>query len=97
MPLSADHHCSPVRVELLVTLRECRVDLPVVFLTGYGFTAQENLAFETGAVDFIDKAGALKSWPGDRAPVDPGLQISALRRSQRRLVGWLETSSRLSA
>jgi len=28
----------------------------VVFLTGYGFTAQENLAFETGAVDFIDKA-----------------------------------------
>jgi two-component system response regulator ChvI len=32
------------------------VNLPVVFLTGYGFTAQENLAFETGAVDFIDKA-----------------------------------------
>jgi two-component system response regulator ChvI len=27
-----------------------------VFLTGYGFTAQENLAFETGATDFIDKA-----------------------------------------
>jgi hypothetical protein len=23
----------------------------VVFLTGYGFTAHENLAFETGAVD----------------------------------------------
>ena len=43
-------------IELLVTLRECRVNLPVVFLTGYGFTAQENLAFETGAVDFIDKA-----------------------------------------
>jgi two-component system response regulator ChvI len=43
-------------IELLVELRQCGVDLPVVFLTGYGFTTQENLAFETGAVDFIDKA-----------------------------------------
>src|SRR3984893_8729009 len=43
-------------IELLVELRQCGVDLPVVFLTGYGFKAQENLAFETGAVDFIDKA-----------------------------------------
>jgi two-component system response regulator ChvI len=43
-------------IELLVELRQCGVNLPVVFLTGYGFTAQENLAFETGAVDFIDKA-----------------------------------------
>src|SRR5258707_3372769 len=43
-------------IELLVDLRQCGVNLPVVFLTGYGFTAQENLAFETGAIDFIDKA-----------------------------------------
>src|SRR6267154_588391 len=43
-------------IELLVELRQCGVNLPVVFLTGYGFIAQENLAFETGAVDFIDKA-----------------------------------------
>jgi two-component system, OmpR family, response regulator ChvI len=43
-------------IELLVELRQAGVNLPVVFLTGYGFTAQENLAFETGAVDFIDKA-----------------------------------------
>ena len=35
-------------IEVLVALRRCGVDLPVVFLTGYGFTAQENLAFETG-------------------------------------------------
>ena len=42
--------------ELLVELRQCGVTLPVVFLTGYAFTFQENLAFETGAVDFIDKA-----------------------------------------
>jgi two-component system response regulator ChvI len=43
-------------IELLVELRRCGVTLPVVFLTGYAFTAQENLAFESGAVDFIDKA-----------------------------------------
>ena len=43
-------------IELLIELRRCGVNLPVVFLTGYGFTAQENLAFETGAIDFIDKA-----------------------------------------
>src|SRR5260370_28637685 len=43
-------------IEVLVALRQCGVNLPVVFLTGYAFTPQENLAFETGAVDFIDKA-----------------------------------------
>jgi two-component system, OmpR family, response regulator ChvI len=43
-------------IEVLVALRQCGVDLPVVFLTGYGFTDQENLAFEAGAVDFVDKA-----------------------------------------
>ena len=43
-------------IELLVELRQSGVNLPVVFLTGYTFTAQENLAFKTGAVDFIDKA-----------------------------------------
>jgi two-component system response regulator ChvI len=43
-------------IDLLVELRLCGVDLPVAFLTGYGFTDQENLAFKNGAVDFIDKA-----------------------------------------
>jgi len=43
-------------IDLLVELRQVGVNLPVVFLTGYGFKAQENLAFEAGAVDFIDKA-----------------------------------------
>jgi two-component system response regulator ChvI len=43
-------------IELLVDLRRCGWNLPVVFLTGYAFTTQENLAFESGAVDFIDKA-----------------------------------------
>jgi two-component system, OmpR family, response regulator ChvI len=43
-------------IELLVELRQAGMNLPVVFLTGYGFKAQENLAFEAGAADFIDKA-----------------------------------------
>jgi two-component system response regulator ChvI len=43
-------------IELIVELRRYDVNVPVVFLTGYGFHAQENLAFESGAVDFIDKA-----------------------------------------
>ena len=47
-------------IELLVVLRQCGVNLPVAFLTGYGFTPQENLAFETGAVDFIDKARGIE-------------------------------------
>jgi two-component system, OmpR family, response regulator ChvI len=47
-------------VELLVDLRRCGWNLPVVFLTGYAFTAQETLAFETGAVDFIDKARGIE-------------------------------------
>src|SRR3984893_10665841 len=37
-------------IELLVELRQVGVNLPVVFLTGYGFKVQEHLAFERGAV-----------------------------------------------
>jgi two-component system response regulator ChvI len=43
-------------LELLVELRQAGLTLPVVFLTGYAFVPQEHLAFEKGAVDFIDKA-----------------------------------------
>lgn len=43
-------------IELLVELRKAGVNLPVVFLTGHAFSAQEHLAFDRGAVDFIDKA-----------------------------------------
>jgi two-component system response regulator ChvI len=42
-------------IDLLVQLRQSDVNLPVVFFTGYAFSAQENLAFDRGAVDFIDK------------------------------------------
>src|SRR4030081_2110426 len=45
-------------IELLVELRQCGVTLPVVFLSGYGFTAQENLAFETGPSTSSTRPGA---------------------------------------
>jgi two-component system response regulator ChvI len=41
---------------LLAGLRQAGLNLPVVFLTGYASRAQEHLAFDRGAVDFIDKA-----------------------------------------
>jgi two-component system response regulator ChvI len=43
-------------IDLLRQMRRGGVQLPVVFLTGRGSPKYESLAFETGAVDFIDKA-----------------------------------------
>jgi len=43
-------------IKLLIELRQSRVTLPVVFLTSHAEQANEKLAFERGAVDFIDKA-----------------------------------------
>jgi two-component system response regulator ChvI len=43
-------------IDLLTQLRRRGVNLPVVFLTGHSPTSRERLAFDRGAVDFIDKA-----------------------------------------
>lgn len=43
-------------IDLLPQLRRQGVDLPVVFLTGHALSDNESLAFDRGAVDFIDKA-----------------------------------------
>jgi two-component system response regulator ChvI len=44
-------------IDLLPQLRRAGVNLPVVFLTGWALTpVQESLAFDRGAIDFIDKA-----------------------------------------
>ena len=43
-------------IDLLLQLRERGVNLPVAFLTNQTQRANEKLAFERGAVDFIDKA-----------------------------------------
>jgi two-component system response regulator ChvI len=42
-------------IDLLTRLRRQGVNVPVVFLTGHALTRHELLAFETGAIDFIDK------------------------------------------
>lgn len=43
-------------IDLLPQIRRLGVNLPVVFLTGRALTAHESLAFDRGALDFIDKA-----------------------------------------
>ena len=42
-------------IDLLSELRRRGIDSPVVFLTGHSLTSNEILAFERGAIDFIDK------------------------------------------
>ena len=42
-------------IDLLGQLRRKGVNLPVVFLTGLASTVHETLAFNRGAIDFIDK------------------------------------------
>ena len=43
-------------IDLLPRMRRCGINLPVVFLTGRSLTKNESLAFDRGAIDFIDKA-----------------------------------------
>jgi two-component system response regulator ChvI len=43
-------------IDLLPQLRQRGVNLPVVFLTSHAQQANEKLAFERGAIDFIDKS-----------------------------------------
>ncbi len=43
-------------IDLLPQLRRRGVNLPVVFLTGRPLITHESLAFDRGAIDFIDKA-----------------------------------------
>jgi two-component system response regulator ChvI len=42
-------------IDLLPRLRQLGVNLPVVFLTSHSQPANEQLAFERGAFDFVDK------------------------------------------
>jgi two-component system response regulator ChvI len=46
-------------IELLSQLRGLGMELPIVFLTGRVLAANELLAFDRGAVDFIDKTRGL--------------------------------------
>jgi two-component system, OmpR family, response regulator ChvI len=46
--------------ELLGTLRERGIGLPVVFLTGYSLVELELQALDHGAIDFVDKARGIE-------------------------------------
>src|SRR5207244_2375328 len=43
-------------IDLLPRIRRQGILLPVVFLTGRASPVHENLAFDRGALDFVDKA-----------------------------------------
>lgn len=43
-------------IELLTQLRRLGITLPVVFLTGRPLTTNEAMAFDRGAMDFVDKS-----------------------------------------
>ena len=47
-------------LELLGTLRERGIELPVVFLTGYSMVERELQALDRGAVDFVDKSRGIE-------------------------------------
>ena len=52
-------HCdlpNPSGIDLLVTLRQQGVDVPVVLLTGQAPPAQECLAFDSGAADLVGES-----------------------------------------
>ena len=64
-------------IDLLPRLRRNGVALPLVFLTGRSQPAYEKLAFDRGALDFVDKARGvpiLALWQADaEAPGQPRL------------------------
>jgi two-component system response regulator ChvI len=47
-------------IDVLQQLRRRGANLPVVFLTGHAMAADETLAFDSGATDFIDKARGIE-------------------------------------
>lgn len=48
--------------ELLGALRQRRIELPVVFLTGYSLAERELQALDHGAVDFVDRPEEWRYW-----------------------------------
>ena len=71
-------------IDLLPKLRRRGVNLPVVFLSGRALPANESLAFDRGAVDFIDKARGVEVLARRlRRVVVAGKQMAASQASNR--------------
>ena len=70
----------PSGVDLQTALQRQGIDLPVVFMTGYGDVASSVRAMKAGAVDFLTK-------PVERDALFDALHRALARDSAQRLVG----------
>jgi len=70
----------PSGVDLQAALQRQGIDLPVVFMTGYGDVASSVRAMKAGAVDFLTK-------PVERDALFDALHRALARDSAQRLVG----------
>jgi two-component system response regulator ChvI len=73
-------------IDLLTRLRRRGINLPVVFLTGHSPTRRESLAFERGAIDFIDKARGVDVLVRRLKLVVEGANPAADRQPEKRMV-----------
>lgn len=83
-------------IDLLPRLRRQGIHLPVIFLTGQSSPAHENLAFDRGALDFVDKARGVpilarrirlligpSKRPADEAEIEDAVQCGRLMLKPR--------------
>jgi two-component system response regulator ChvI len=81
---------STTGIDLLTRLRRKGVNLPVVFLTGYAEIDHETLAFDTGAIDFIDKARGVEVLVRRlKRVVEAARPTAGMRPDQRMVCGRL--------
>jgi two-component system, OmpR family, response regulator ChvI len=73
-------------IDLLPQLRRGGVNLPVVFLTGRALTERESLAFDRGAIDFIDKARGVEIVARRLKRVVDAARSAAQSKSEKLLV-----------
>jgi len=84
-------------IDLLPRLRRQGVVLPVVFLTGRATPAHESLAFDRGAIDFVDKARSVSILAKRlRLIVEPGRRPTKLAVDEAMHCGRLVLRPRTS-
>jgi two-component system, OmpR family, response regulator ChvI len=84
-------------IDLLPQLRRRGVKLPVVFLTSHADPAYEKLAFERGALDFIDKTRGVEILATRlRLAAKSGKRAATPQAEKRIVCGKLVLSSRAS-
>ncbi|MPZ29897.1 MAG: response regulator [Rhodospirillales bacterium] len=80
-------------IDLLSQLMDRDIRAPVAFLTGHALTANEHLAFDRGAADFIDKARGVEVLVGRLMRlIETSRTQSAVRRDTAQRCGdlWLQ-------